>query len=148
MVWCGLSLKTPNLLGGFWLCPTPYPALMQVALIFQELPWVSHFLEHLVTIYTWNWQDKVKLRPLKPRFLGWTGITTSGQVSCSCQQMVPPFAPGILPASDQGGSCLAVIPILQRNYFLENVFLSSCLCPILGLLVQVNRNVFSLMLHF
>lgn len=25
MVWCGPSLKTPNLLGGFWWCPTPYP---------------------------------------------------------------------------------------------------------------------------
>ena len=90
--------------------PPLTPTLMQVALIFLELPWMSHFLEHLVTIYAWNWQDKVKLRPLKPQFLGWTGITTSGQVSCSCQQMVPPFAPGILPASDQGG-------VLPGSYF-------------------------------
>ena len=90
--------------------PPLTPTLMQVALIFLELPWMSHFLEHLVTIYTWNWQDKVKLRPLKPRFLEWTGITTSGQVSCSCQQMVPPFAPGILPASDQGR-------VLPGSYF-------------------------------
>ena len=50
-----------------------------------------------------------------------------------------PMDRGVWWATDQGGSCLAVIPILQRNYFLENVFLSSCLCPILGLLVQVNR---------
>ena len=149
MVWCGPSLKTPNLLGGFWQCPTPYPhphaGRFDLSGAPLDVPCSITFSKHLYVKLTRQSQAETSAASVhgadRHHHL-WPG-----------QRLMSADGPSLRTRNSPSiwtrwGSCLAVIPIFQGNYFLESMFLSSCSCPILGLLVQVNRSVFSLIRPF
>lgn len=127
--------------------PPLTPTLVQLALIFLELPWMSHFLEHLYLKLTRQSQAETSAGTVLG--VDWHHHLRPSQLLMSADgpSLCTRNSPSIWPRWGQGvlpGSCSHT----PRNNFLESMLLSSCLCPILGLLVQVNRNVFSLMLHF
>lgn len=102
--------------------PPLTPTLVQVALVFLELPWKSHFLEHLVTFIPET--DKTKSSWDLCRHCSWGGLAppplarSAAHVSRWSLPLHQEFSQHLI----KEGSCLAVVPILQGTTFWRACF--------------------------